>query len=506
MALVNSINVSGFAFHGLWRNSSGEGIVSIARGSALDVYPTRSIELRRYLRQKAYLIDGENERSRILNDNALDSIIGTIDALCDLSDNEVNLSVRVATGAGGEILVDGISNIYSITADGWNITSIERPIFKRSSGMKPLPEPVPGGDIHKVFEYLNIKDKSDRLLFLTYLVSSFVADIPHPFGNFFGSQGAAKTTAMKVFTAIVDPNTVTDIHSASENDFQIAASQRWVVCLDNVPDFTRKFSDYICKVVTGASFIKRRLYTDDSMMAERFLRVVVANGITVPAQRADLLDRCLLFQLERIERHLRKDEKTLFADFETDRAQILGGCFDALSKAMALLPTIEGSFNTRMADYGKWGCAIALALGYCRSDFEDALEKNNQRLNEESLDASPIATVLDYIFLKAGSSGFRGSASDLLSGIRSCAESAGIEPRYLPSSPHAMGKKLVEIKANLQSSQYFIEFVRGKERIWTICSPPSYAKDRSKYLNNSLSSISSGVTRAFSYNDKMTDL
>ena len=120
------------------------------------------------------------------------------------------------------------------------------------------------------------------------------------------------------------------------------------------------------------------------------------------------------------------------------------------------------------------------------------------------MDASPIATVLDYIFLRAGSPGFKGSASDLLSGIRSCAESAGVEPRYLPSSPHAMGKKLVEIKANLQSSQYFIEFVRGKERIWTICPPASYAKDRSKYLSMSLSSLPSA--RAFAYNDKVTEL
>jgi hypothetical protein len=502
MTPKNDLVIENVPVHGLWSDVDGSKYVSIASGNNLHAWRPQSAEFRRYVRQKAFM----SEKSEILGDARLDSIASTFEALCDLNGNEIELSVRVAQEKSGRILIDAIDKIIAVTGDGWEEVVLDYPVFKRFPAMRPLAQPIKGGDVGKVFNYVNINDKYMRILFLTHLIYSFVADRPHPLGVFFGPQGASKSFSMKVFLDLVDSNMVTDTHVASDNDFQVAATQRWCVGLDNVSYISPRFSDYLCKVVTGASLLRRRLYTDDSMIAMKFLRVVLVNGINLPMNKPDLLDRCLLFQLDRIDNNFRIDEQTLLSRYKEDRGVILGGCLDVLSKAMTILPSVTKKFNTRMSDYARWGSAIAQALGYTEDEFTEAIEQNSIRLNEESLDSSPLAIVLEYVFSKTGSLGFKGSATELLAGLKDYAEVAGVEPRYLPSNPHSMGKKLVELKVNLQAQGYFVDFSRGKERLWTII-PPKWVTSKSNSIGKTpFPSFPSSCRKAFAFDPTLSEL
>ena len=57
------------------------------------------------------------------------------------------------------------------------------------------------------------------------------------------------------------------------------------------------------------------LYTDDSDVIYCFRRSLSINGINLIATNPALLDRALLFELDPVEAHQRRDETELWAEF-----------------------------------------------------------------------------------------------------------------------------------------------------------------------------------------------
>lgn len=412
-----------------------------------------------------------------------------LEAHCDLKGEIRKLGVRTLKNEVGHIVIDTGHDPITVTKSGWFIKKAECALFKRFSSSKPLVNPVKDGDIKKILKFFNPRSITEEILFLTNLVFAFVADCPHPVVTFYGPQGASKSTIMKMFCEIVDPSVIVDISTASESDLQTAAAQKLVVCLDNISKMSKRFSDLLCKMVTGASYTKRILYTTDSLMTIAYSRVILMNGICLPQEYPDLIDRSILIPLERISAEDRRDENSLWEDFNSVKGEILGGCLDALSKAMELYPSMPKKFNTRMLDYAQWGCAIAVALGYSEEQFKEAIEANNRRLNEESLDSSPIVAILNYIFSYTSVEFLKGTSTHLLKEMKSKAEFAGVDTRALPISPRMFGKRLTEVKANLIEDGYEIELVRGRERIWTI-KPPQYLREEFKQRTSTLQGIS----------------
>ena len=449
----------------------------------IKLYNTRGKELRKFLRRAWYQVSNE-----VLSDDQVSQFVEHFASMCELEGRDVYLGVRTAWLDKNTICIDSIERVYVMTESGWEERVLTDPLFRRYPSMKPLATPVRGGDVRKILDFVNIKDGLDQILFLTHMIFSLVPGYPHPILVFFGPQGASKTTGMKLYQSIVDPNAVSDIHTYSEMEFQLSAIQRWCVGLDNISGISQKFSDMLCKIVTGMGFVRRILYTTDDMLTQKYMRVILINGVSLPVDKPDLMDRCLLISLERIDNSIRKDEATLMAEFEAVRGEILGGCFDTLSKAMQILPTVPQFYSTRMTDYARWGCAIAQALGYERSDFMAALERNTHRQNEESLDASAIATTLNFCFGKTNLPRLHGTATDILRELRTKAEGAGIDVRMLPQTPRILGKKLMEIKPNLETDGYKVFFNRGKERIWTIEPPVRLREEYRASLTSSTSS------------------
>jgi len=284
----------------------------------------------------------------------------------------------------------------------------------------------------------------------------------------------------------------------------LAAMQKLVLIMDNVSHINQRFSDTLCKIVTGIGFTRRVLYTTSDMMTMQYMRIILINGVNLPVEKSDLMDRSILISLDRIPNENRKSETELITEFENVKGEILGGCFDILSKAMAIFPSINIPVNTRMTDYGRWGCAIAQALGYTKEQFLAALEKNTDRQNEESLDASPLVAVLHYCFAKQGITRLIGTPTDLLHVIRNTAEYACVDQRMLPNTPRMLGKKLNEVKPNLEAEGYKILFTRGKERQWII-EPPESLKEEllaSKSSKASLDAVKTSILAQTNFSTK----
>jgi hypothetical protein len=93
-------------------------------------------------------------------------------------------------------------------------------------------------------------------------------------------------------------------------------------------------SDQLCRAVTGSGFSKRELYTDDDDIIYNFKRCIGFNGINLGATKADLLDRGIIIELERIPREKQRKLEEIWAEFDGIKAELLGCIFDILVKVL----------------------------------------------------------------------------------------------------------------------------------------------------------------------------
>ncbi|OPZ90825.1 MAG: hypothetical protein BWY74_02187 [Firmicutes bacterium ADurb.Bin419] len=349
-------------------------------------------------------------------------------------------------------------------SDTWEVIKNPPIVFRRQPSMqRKQVVPRPGKSLQLLQKYLNVK-KDQFLLLLVWIVSAFIPDIPHPIPNLHGSQGSAKTTATKVLKRVIDPSPVEILIFARDiNQLIQQLSHQYLCCYDNLNGFKEWVSDVFCRTVTGEGFTKRELYSDDSDVVYAFRRCLCLNGICIPAYKPDLLDRSILFELDRIKPELRREESQFWNEFEEDLPYILAAIFDVLVKAIGLYPTIQLNELYRMADFTKWGAAIAESIIPGGKDlFIDQYKKNIDNQNEEALNADIISMCLMEYLNKNNS--FDGSTSSLFAELAKIAETKGVDikSKAWPQDVRVFGKKLKEIKTNI--AYYGFDLVTKRDR------------------------------------------
>lgn len=242
--------------------------------------------------------------------------------------------------------------VVKITKDGWDIVSNPPILFRRYGHQKPQVLPSKNGDIKLLLPFLNFKNEDDKNLFLIWLISCLIPHIPHPIPVLFGSQGSAKSTVLKLAKMILDPS-ITLLFSIPRDISELVQTldHHWFVPFDNLSSLRDWQSDALCRAVTGEGFSKRQLYTDDEDVIFCYKRCIGLNGINCVAAKPDLLDRAILFELNRIEKEKRKEEGEIWSDFYKVLPRILGGCFDTLSKTISIFHSIRLNELERMADF-----------------------------------------------------------------------------------------------------------------------------------------------------------
>jgi len=234
-------------------------------------------------------------------------------------------------------------------------------------------------------------------------------------------------------------------------------SHHWLTPFDNVSDLPDHISDVLCRAVTGDGFSKRELYSNDDDVIYSFRRCVGLNGINIVARKPDLLDRCILFELEPIDPAHRLPDQMIWSDFERLQPRLFGAMLDVLSKAAGIRPAIRLGRLPRMADFAVWGCAVARALGVTEEEFLAAYDANQTARNEEAISASPVASALEG-FMRTRNE-WKGSPSELLSELEGVAEIEKIDTRAKgwPKGPHVLTRRLNEVRPNLAAAGISVE-------------------------------------------------
>ena len=401
---------------------------------------------------------------QVPNNEAVNSALNIIEAKACFEGNEYKLENRVAFYKN-EIYYDlGNWTAIRINKDGWDLMS-EPPILFRSYNHQReqvIPERCKEGEEPLILDDLlcliNIEEPNQKLLFSVSLHNLFLPHIPRPIFVLHGDQGTAKTTTSTLIKELVDPSMLKNLRIGnSYAEFIQQASHHYLLCLDNLTSLPTWMSDALCRLVTGEGFSKRELYTNDDDIVYSFKRCISLNGINLVPNKPDLLDRCLIFELLPISKHNRLEEAIFWDSFNAMKPKVLGAIFSVLSKAMKIYPTIQLDCKPRMADFAKWGSAVAKAIGYSAEEFINAYNENISIQNTEALEANPIAKVI-INFMECQSE-WTGSPTDLFHELSDVAESLMIDTkdRRYPSDPRWLWRRIKEVKPNLEAIEITIE-------------------------------------------------
>jgi hypothetical protein len=292
---------------------------------------------------------------------------------------------------------------------------------------------------------VNLKSERDRRLFKAYLVTLPLEHVGRPIFNASGAMGSGKTTIGRVVKRTWDP-TAPETVRFDPRDFLQKAMHAYIVMLDNQNTIPEWASDTLCRLVTREADSKRRLYTDDEDFIIELRRAALLNGINVPTDRGDVLDRSLVVELERIPDGERKTEEQIWELFAKEHPRLLSALFDTLSEAIALKPSIKLSRRPRLADWGEYAAAVYEVMGWGAEQFLSDWDEIIKVQNRSTLDGSPVAQAI--IKFMEDRESFEGSSTELHKKLEAVAEDIGvsvIRDKAWPKSARWLWRRIQEV-------------------------------------------------------------
>ena len=448
----------------LFHAPDGTGFGDLDVNGHRETWPIRSKGFCRWLARTFFKETGSAPSSE-----ALRSALNVIEAKAYFDGPERIVYVRVG-GVDDKLYLDLCDTnwrMVEIDTTGWRIIDSPPVRFRRTSGMQPLPEPIPGGWIETLRLFLNVRSEADFVLVVSSVLAYLRNSGPYPVLVLSGEQGSAKSTFSAIVRALVDPNT-TPLRGLSreERDLFIAATNGHVLAFDNVSSLPQWISDALCPLATGGGFAVRQLYTDQDEVLFDAQRPVILNGIEDIVARPDLADRAVSLTLEPIPEECRRPEAELWAAFEAERPRILGVLLDALVEGLKRLPGTHLPKLPRMADFALWATACETAF-WPAGTFLSAYSGNLDEAVDNVIDADPIAVAVREMMQTR--TVWAGTASALLADLKVLVGDRIANAKIWPGSPKALAGRLRRAATFLRKVGIEISFGRaGRARTRTI--------------------------------------
>lgn len=457
----------------------------------IDVLKTvrlRSRECRRWLAKLYYTETGKAPGSDSIN-----SAILILEA--DAKETRIMYNRIAPDGEGGIWwdMADNWGRAIHITKEGWKIVLNPPQIFKHYSHQKPLKTPADKGSLKPLLDYIIINDPGHQLLSIITPITYLVPDVPHVVEIVSGSKGATKSSRHRFNRMIIDPSATPLLTMPSSKDLNQMvqhADHHYFLIYDNVTKIDDEQSDHLCRMVTGLGFSKRMLYTDDETVIRQLKRCIALNGINIPADKPDLLDRSVIQLADMMKDSQRKTEAEINKKMEEDAPRVIRAFLDVMVSAMNHYDSMKPLRNNRMADYTKWGYAISTAIGLEPGFFAKAYQANIDSQDEEVISSQPVADWLMKWIDFNKITKYSGSASEIHQTLTEfAAETYNQDLKYVDDFPKGatpMGKKLKEIAPSLISQGVNISYGKSGSRRYDIV---KLAKKKGDVGQTSLASI-----------------
>ena len=474
-----------------------------------EVLPIDSTKFKRYLLKLYY----DTYEGRIANTEAINSAVQQLEAKSFFEGQTIPLHLRVAWSDENDKdtiyydISDAKNRCVRITPDGWNIVNNQNEVlFRKYNHLSPQVEPAllsavldskDGMDSKMFDEFMSLfnmknneNDKDNTLLLKCYIISLFIPDIPKPILLLHGEQGGAKSTFQELIKMLVDPSiTQTLTFPRDTNEFIQQLSHNYTAYYDNVSVIQEWISDLLCRAVTGSSFSKRALWTNDEDFYYNFKRIIGINGIDLAATKADLLDRSIIIQTERIDKKDRVKIEKIWKKFNLIKSQTLGYIFDILVKVLHY-KSQHGEIDfpnglNRMADWEEYAEIISRCMGNKEGEFQRVYQENIEVQVDEAIAASLLSQAVIELMTDKKEDELTQSPTELYSELEKIAlTKLNINTSKIkswPKSASSLTRRLNGIKTNLRVKEIAITLGKDQgKRTITISKMPSKASKASK--------------------------
>jgi hypothetical protein len=401
----------------------------------------------------------------------LGTVAGQLRAFAEVSGNARHLYLRAAQHAGAVYLYLGPGRVVRVDAGGWTIDPAPAVMFRRVVNLKELPDPQRGGSLELLDAFITAQEPRDHRLAKTWLVLALLADVPRPILLAHGPQGSTKSSVQRVLKNIIDPARPESL-KLREKDFEQNINKAFVPFFDNISTISDYMADELSKAVTGAGNAVRKLYEDDEDVIREYKRAMLLNGLVIPTEKADLIDRVLPVALKRVPKEERETERRMQALFEERHPKLLGAVLDALSGALRHHKEVRGL--PRLADWAEYAIALYKYLewdGYRGFMSDWAVIEEGQ--HETTLEASVLAQCV--VALMREHNEVDESPSKMMDLLKNAAASERIDTDVkgsdFPASASWLLRKLVPVVPTLESFRITVEDgVRGR------------GKDKTRYV------------------------
>lgn len=351
----------------------------------------------------------------------------------------VSVALRVAHHDGRVFvdLGDAAGRVACIERDHWevvaNVPSEVR--FRRSECTSPMPVPERGGDLEHLRSWLNISDL-DWPLMVGWIGHVFALG-PSPILLLHGQQGGGKSTAARRLVSLLDPSPagVRQLPASAEIAAITAGPSR-LFAWDNLSTLSHAMSDALCRLSTGETLMRRRLYSDSGVSVINVQARLILTAIDLSEVRGDLAERMLGVELTKLRPEQLQAERELDASFEAARPRLLGAVFDLVASMLGL-PLVTASPRARMADFSDSLARVDLLMRLKNA----ALERYHELLDSGSsgvVDSDPIAQSL-LAFAHPLAEPLHLTAAELLQRLE---RPPNTHPRAWPSTPRALSSAI----------------------------------------------------------------
>lgn len=426
------------------------GYVTITEGRTSRHLPVRHEVFRDWL-----LTEYRRLHASIPGTSATASALQAIEAMARRSGPAVAISRRVAGGQQTMWLdlANASGEVVEVTAAGWRIVSDVPVKFLRPPGLLPLPRPAAGGDLRELAALLNLRDGRQFQLVVAFLLGVLRPEGPFPLLAISGEQGSAKSTFSRLVRSLVDPSAADLLAPPrNEEELMIMAANGHLLAFDNVSNISNAMADALCRLATGGTFAKRRLFTNDEQHLIRACRPVILNGIPDLLHRPDLADRSIGIELPPIADQKRLAESDLRRKLDELQPGLLGGLLDAVSTALRRLPDVTAPALPRMADFVRWVMAAEPALPWTTGTFAEAYAANRSEVQRTTLDNSPIGPLLLEVVP------FAGRVGELLAILERAADPLLRRDRGWPRTARDLGEQVRRLTGPLRSAGVVVTF------------------------------------------------
>jgi hypothetical protein len=477
----------------LFHTPENEPYATIVHAGHSETYSLKSSGFRLWLQRQFHQATQKIPSAQATAD-ALNVLMGQ--ALFDSAPQPV--FVRVAPTPNGSIMLDLGDPAWTaveVTSTDWHLVTNPPVKFRRSRGLLALPIPVPGGRIDNLREFLNLGRDENWVFAVAWLVAALRPSGPYSILGIHGEHGSAKTNLARILRSFIDPNTAAlRAQPRDDQNLVIAASNSWVIGLDNLSKVPPWLSDALCRLATGGGYGTRELYTDREEILLDVQRPVVFTSIEDLGTRDDFADRKLGVSCPPIDDNKRLTESKLYAAVDVARPTILGALLSAVSMGLRRWDVVGDGPWPRMADFAQWVTACEPALGWESGTLIRVYDAHRQESAEMVIESSAVGQVLRQ-FMRGQPDGWQGTAGELLGTLTALAsDSTKKDAKRWPRTPRGLRGKLERLTPDLRRLGIKLEFFRDatsdrtrKVRITTVrtVQPSEDAKNRGSWTGRS---------------------